>query len=61
MNEIFEYLKKIFNENGFRLYMIGSTSRDFLLNKEIDDYDFVTDATPDDSLKFIKANSAFKK
>ena len=61
MNEIFEYLKKIFNENGFRLYMIGSTSRDFLLNKEIDDYDFVTDATPDESLKFIKANSAFKK
>ena len=61
MNEIFDFLKLIFNENGFRLYMIGSTSRDFLLNKEIKDYDFVTDATPNESLKFIKASSAFKK
>lgn len=61
MDKIFDYLKKIFNENGFRLYMIGSTSRDFLLKREIKDYDFVTDATPDESLKFIKASSVFKK
>ncbi len=41
--------------------MIGSASRDFLLHREIKDYDFVTDATPDESLKFINADTHFKK
>lgn len=59
--EIFDLLKKVFNEHGFRLYMIGSTSRDFLFGKTIHDFDFVTDATPIDSLKFLKANETFKK
>lgn len=59
--DIFDVLKKIYNENGYRLYMIGSTSRDFLLNREIKDFDFVTDATPDESLTFLKANDTFKR
>lgn len=61
MNPIFDKLKQLFNANGFRLFMIGSTSRDYLLDKEITDYDFVTDALPDESLKFINASSTFKK
>lgn len=59
--EIFDVLKKIYNSNGYRLYMIGSTSRDFLLSREINDFDFVTDATPSESLKFLKANETFKR
>lgn len=61
MNEIFDSLKKIFNDNGFRLYMIGSTSRDYLLNKEIADYDFVSDATPKEVSKFIDVDTTFSK
>ena len=61
MNEIFDSLKKIFNDNGFRLYMIGSTSRDYLLNKEITDYDFVSDATPKEVSKFIAVDTTFSK
>lgn len=61
MNEIFDSLKKIFNDNGFRLYMIGSTSRDYLLNKEITDYDFVSDATPKEVSKFIDVDTTFSK
>ena len=61
MNEIFDYLKSIFKENGFRLYMIGSCSRDFLLNRQIKDYDFVTDATPNDISKFLKVDQTFAK
>lgn len=33
--------------------MIGGTSRDFLLGKEILDYDFTTDATPTEMKNFI--------
>lgn len=61
MNEIFEYLKKIFNEHNFHIYMIGSTSRDFLMKREIEDYDFVTDATPDEVLSFLDCNPTYKK
>lgn len=61
MNEIFEYLKKIFNEHNFHLYMIGSTSRDFLMKREIEDYDFVTDATPDEVISFLDCNATYKK
>ena len=51
--EIFDFLKKLFNERDFRLYMIGSTSRDFLLGKEISDFDFVTDAKPYEVKEFL--------
>ena len=54
MNEIFDYLKIVFNGNGFRLYMIGGTSRDYFLDREIDDYDFVTDAKPSEIATFLK-------
>ena len=53
-NKIFDHFKKLFNDNGFRLYMIGGTSRDFLLKREILDYDFVTDATPDEMKMFVE-------
>lgn len=52
--EIFKKLSQLFNSHGFRLYMIGGTTRDFLLGKEVFDYDFVSDATPDDMKVFLK-------
>ena len=61
MNEIFDHFKVIFNNAGFRLYMIGSSSRDYLLNREIKDYDFVTDATPNDIVKFLEVSKTFSK
>ena len=60
--EIFNQLSKLFNENGYRLYIIGGTSRDFLLGLDVLDYDFVTDATPDEMKNFLpNANFAFAK
>lgn len=61
MLEIFEKLKVRFNENGYRLYMIGSTSRDYLINNQILDYDFVSDATPNEIEKFLKVDKTFSK
>lgn len=61
MDIIFDYLKEIFHKNGYRLYMIGGTSRDYLLNLEIDDYDFVTDANPSEIKSFLLVDSTFEK
>ena len=60
--EIFDSLALLFNKNGYRLYMIGGTSRDFLLKREVLDYDFVTDATPEEMKGFLEnANYHFEK
>lgn len=61
MNLVFDTLKEIFNRNKFRLFMVGSTSRDYLLNNEINDYDFVTDATPEEVKKFLDVDMTFAK
>jgi len=51
--EIFTKLVKVFKDNGYRLYMIGGTTRDYLLNLDVFDFDFVTDATPDEIKVFL--------
>lgn len=40
-------LSRIFDENGYELYVVGGAVRDFLLDKPIKDYDVVTNALPD--------------
>ena len=52
-DEAFEILKILFNQNGYRLYMVGGTSRDFLLGRDYEDRDFVTDATPEEEKSFL--------
>lgn len=60
--DIFSKLSKLFKENGFDLCMIGGTSRDYILGLNVLDYDFVTNATPDEMKKFLKdANYTFEK
>lgn len=61
MDKVFDYLKEIFNKNNFRLYMIGSSSRDYLLHRKIKDYDFVTDATPKEIKKFLDCDMTFSR
>lgn len=51
--EIFTKLVNIFRENGYRLYMIGGTTRDYLLGLDVFDFDFVTDATPEEIKTFL--------
>lgn len=59
---IFLTLAKKFKDHGFSLYMIGGTSRDYLLGMEVLDYDFVTDATPLEMKTFLEdANYTFEK
>lgn len=60
--EAFDFLKAIFNSNGFHLYVVGGTVRDYLLCRDLDDLDFVTDATPEEEANFLpEADFTFKK
>lgn len=51
--ELFSKLVKLFEENNHHIYMIGGTSRDFLLGINFTDYDFVTDAIPEEMKSFL--------
>ncbi len=59
---VFDYLNEIYSQKGFSLYLVGGSVRDYLLDKEVDDFDFVTDASPRESLLFLpEANDIFAK
>ena len=61
-DKLFTYLNKIFKENGFSIFEVGGSVRDHLLGKETTDFDFATDATPEDMMKFLpNANDTFAK
>lgn len=61
-NEMFKYLSKVFKENGFSIFAVGGTVRDELLGLEVFDFDFTTDATPEEMLKFLpNADPVFAK
>lgn len=57
---IFLKLAKLFKNNGYKLYMVGGTSRNYLLEREIDDYDFTTDATIEDMKRFLNVDYTFE-
>lgn len=46
-------LAATYKKHGFGLYLIGGTSRDLLLGIDSADFDFVTDATPDQTRAFL--------
>jgi len=59
---IFENLADLFIKHGYALYIVGGTSRDYLLGRKVFDYDFATDATPDQMAKFLpEADYTFAK
>ena len=43
-----------FRDRGFECYLIGGSVRDLLLGNEIYDYDFATDATPEEIMKLFR-------
>lgn len=48
-----QQLAKKFTEKDYQLYLVGGPVRDFLLNRPIKDWDFTTDAPPEEILKII--------
>ena len=61
-NELFKFLDKLFKENGFSIFEVGGSVRDEILGLEVFDFDFATDATPEEMIKFLPdANDTFAK
>lgn len=59
---LFQILVRTFEDNGFSLYLVGGTVRDYLLNIDLTDMDLVTDATPEDMKKFLgEADYTFER
>jgi len=48
ISSILKELNQIFITNNFHLYLVGGAVRDYLLNIDNNDYDFTTDATPEE-------------
>ncbi len=46
-------LSELFKKNGFSLWLVGGTVRDYLLEIEINDMDAVTNATPKQMKEFL--------
>ena len=46
-------LAELFENHGYKLYLVGGTVRDYLLGLPLSDMDAVTDATPIDVIKFL--------
>ena len=60
--KLFQELADLYSQNGYQLYMVGGSVRDYLLNKPLTDMDIVTDATPEQEEKFLsRADYTFKK
>lgn len=52
--KIFQYLAKLFKDYGFKLYLVGGSTRDYLLNIPLTDMDVCTDATPLEMKNFLQ-------
>ena len=53
----FEKLSKLFLKNNYELYMVGGAVRDIIMDKTPHDYDFATNATPDQMLKMAEESN----
>ena len=52
-----EKLSQLFLKNNYELYMVGGAVRDILMDKTPHDYDFATNATPDQMLKIAEESN----
>ena len=61
-NELFKFLDKTFKENGFSIFEVGGSVRDEILGLEVFDFDFATDAMPEEMMRFLPdVNDTFAK
>ncbi|HOO71237.1 MAG TPA: HD domain-containing protein [Spirochaetota bacterium] len=54
LSDTMKLIVRNFNENGFQCYLIGGSVRDLILEKKVYDYDFATDAHPEQVKQIFK-------
>lgn len=59
--DLYIELQKVFYSHGFKLFLVGGTVRNCLLNEPLDDMDLVTDATPNEMREFLSGNYRFER
>lgn len=52
-------LSKVFSTNGYHLFLVGGSVRDFLLGIELRDLDLATDATPNEINSFLNVSMRY--
>lgn len=60
MLDVFKELALLFKKNGFDLFLVGGSIRDYLLKGNFDDYDLATNASIDDIKKFLKTKCIYE-
>ena len=50
---LFDHYAALFAKHGITLYMVGGSARDYLLGLEVRDFDFVSKATPEQTLSIL--------
>ncbi len=59
---ILKTLDEKFSKHNFKIYAVGGTVRDYMLGLDVLDFDFVTDATPEEIETFLEVqNNKFAK
>lgn len=53
LNDDIRALNSVFRKNGYSLYVVGGAVRDYILSLHNDDYDFTTDARPEEVIRMF--------
>ncbi len=52
-------LMNLFKNKGFEIYIVGGAVRDILMNREVTDWDFTTNAKPEEMLAFLPEDAYY--
>ena len=55
-NEYLKIVSDLYISNGFEFYLVGGAVRDGMLGIDTKDFDFTTNATPEDSIGLLNIN-----
>lgn len=58
--DVYKELALLFKKNGFDLFLVGGSVRDYLLKGSFDDCDLATNASIDDIKEFLKVKCIYK-
>ena len=55
-NEYLKIVSELYISNGFEFYLVGGAVRDGILDIDTKDFDFTTNATPEESISLLNSN-----